>query len=274
METIKNWIEDPNRNYFEGLNIYDAHKKSKKHDAFLKTDSPDQMRVEFLFRQILKLHHVLSAVAPSPNTNPMNIAQPVEKVRIKKPEPVIENHSDPVDLRKNKSYINRTLTLNFSDLSFEDKVLFNNDEAYFLSKKQLMIENGNIEQQMRSLHTKMKSIDPDKKFNKDRKEIMDQLIELEDQKSANWIIIDTWEEIKTDNLPANTEDAEKKAIEKIKLIEAHGNFIYRAEMTIPNMPESTVVLKKKKAAKIAEVERRKQELVNLGAPYNRKSRKK
>lgn len=226
-----------------------------------------------LFRFVIRIYHILLNSKKEPVTNPIKVIHPAEPVKIKKEVTQDEATNRQTDLRTNKSFINKLLTLNFSDMSFDEKLLFNNDESYFLKKKQLMIENGNLEQQMRSLHSKFKAIDPDAKFNKDRKDIMQELSILEDKKSANWTIIDTWEDLlpPAENKP---EDAEKKAIEKLKLIKAHENFIYRAEITLPGMPEGTTKEKKKKQEKRDEMERRLNELIILGSPYNRKSRKK
>jgi hypothetical protein len=189
------------------------------------------------------------------------------------PAPTEAEFSPPEESRKNKKFINNLLTLDYSQIAYQNKLIFFNDEEYFLAKKQLMIRNGNIEQNMRSLHAKVKAIDPDPKFNEDREKIMNALATLDDEKAENWQLIDTWVEPEPDII-LDTAAAIQKALEIEKLVKAHGNYIYRAEITIPGMPEETEKQKKKKADKLAEVKRRKDELIKLSAPYDRKPRKK
>lgn len=270
--TLKEWLSDPGRDYLAGLDLYNQYKKNRKHDAFLNVNNPDKIRIELLFRKLLKILKIKEANGeydqPDPRL-PVSVKK-VQPIVFQEPEAPVQT---PETLKYNKPYINRLLTLNFSDLPFSDKMIFNNDEAYFLTKKQMMIRNGNIEQEMRSLHSKVKSIDPDIKFNKDRKKIMQQLASIDDEKADNWTVIDTWEE----NINQKTADKQSEiqgALSRVKAIKAHDNFIYRAEMAIPGMPENTEYEKKKKLAKIAEVEKRKSELEDWGVPYDRKSRKK
>lgn len=200
----------------------------------------------------------------------------VESKQTKKSE---ENASGtPEELRKNKQYVNKLLTLNYNDLSFQDKEVFFNDELYFLDKKKYLIQISNADREMQSLHAKVKALPEDPKFDNDRKVIMQQLSDLDKEKAKSFLKIDEWVVPEIDKDPSTDVDlvaqkAAEDALNKDKLIKAHNNYIYRAELTLPDMKETTPAEIKKKQEKQAEVDRRKKELEELGVPYNRKSRK-
>jgi hypothetical protein len=270
--TLQEWLSDSERDYVAGLDLYNEHKRDRKHDAFLNVNNPDKIRIELLFRKLLKILKIKEANGEYDEAGALHSA-PIKKVQpitFNEPEPPVQT---PETLKYNKPYINRLLTLNFTDLQFSDKMIFNNDEGYFLKKKGLMIRNGNIEQEMRSLHTKVKSIDADIKFNEDRKKLMQKLAALDDEKADNWEVIDNWEETQEEKVKADLNDVQK-SIERVNLIKANENFIYRAERDLPGMPETTEEEKKKKLSKMAEVARRKEELREMGVPYSRKPRAK
>lgn len=277
MKNILTWIRNQNRDYNEGLEYFHRYKLNTKHDVFFNTSEPKILHRNMLLSQVTKIYHKLAA---NPNLNKETAAESIkikpEPIKIRKIEPQIKKIKQvseiaAAELRVNKKYINKILVLSWDDLTFNEKIIFNNSEDYFLEKKSLMIKNGDIERKIRSLHSKVKTIDPDTNYNKDREKIMQQLVILEDKKAENWISIDTWKEPESD-FSLDTEMAVQKALEREKLIKAHGNFIYRAEIIIPAMPEDSEKQKKKKADKIAELNRRKKELITLGSPYNRKSR--
>ncbi len=174
------------------------------------------------------------------------------------------------ELRSNKQFINKLLTLNWNDLSFNDKLVFNDSEKYFLDKKSLMLHNANIEKEMRSLHTKVKSIAPDNSFDSNRKDIMNGLAALDDAKAANWKKIDTWGEIievVSDNSETDSDKAVRVALEILKKVKANEIYIYRAIKSIPDMPRKTAKQRDKIIKKQEEVEKRKLELIELGHPY-------
>ncbi len=173
-------------------------------------------------------------------------------------------------LRKHKQYINNLLTRNWSDLPYNDKLVFNNDETYFLNKKRIMLLNGDINKSMISLHAKLKAVDPDPKYNDNRKSIITELAALDDEKAANWIVIDTWIEKVTSKQNDNETEVERavrKSKELAKKITANEIYIYRAIKSIPDMPRDTEKQKAKIIKKQNEVEKRKLELEELGHPY-------
>jgi hypothetical protein len=277
---ISKWLNDPNRDYNTGLKIFGKFKVNNKVFTFLNVSNPDQVKTNMLYGQVTKVYNklivnpeLLKDVPAIKQLVKIKKSEPgIKPIKIHKIEPKTAPETDkiipPDNLRKNKQYINKLLTLNWNDLSFSDKVIFNNSEKYFIGKKSLMIENSDIEKQMRSLHTKVKSIDPDDKNNEKRQEIMQELSELDDKKSSNWEVIDKWEEPEPDIIQkSDTETAIREALKREKLIKAHKVYIYRAKKMLDKMPEKTPNQRKRKEKKIAEIERRKKELTDMGDAY-------
>ncbi len=188
-------------------------------------------------------------------------------------EPISEEALEK--LRKNKPMISKLLSLEWKDLSDQEKKVFFESEEYFLAKKTLLHQVSEIDRQMQSLHANLKAKADDPEADAERGEIMDQLSELEERKLELFALIDTFVmKEPAGNDPASiAKAAAKEALEKQKLIEAHENYIYRGEGALANMPENTPAQKKKKQAKLNEINRRREELVKLGKPYNRQSRK-
>lgn len=184
------------------------------------------------------------------------------------------------ELRKNKKFINSLLTLEWKDLSDHDRKIFFDQEEYFQGKKNLLHLVSENDRKMQGLHAKVKAIAEDPEKEQERGEIINELSELEEAKLEIFAAIDTWEAPEPSaSEPAASESealkakAAEEAIAKQKLIAANENYIYRNEPALVNMPETTPSEKKKKQAKADEIERRKQELISLGKPYERKSKK-
>jgi hypothetical protein len=173
------------------------------------------------------------------------------------------------DLRKNKQFVNKLLTMDWKDMSHQDHLVFFNDQVCFQTKKAAFLIISGLDSDMKSLHAKAKAIKKGPANDAARKEVMQEIAAKEESKVHAWAIIDTWEEPSSDQ-----EDIAKKAaaIEKDKLIKAHKIFILRAENVLPNMPEKTAAEKKRKEHKAAEVARRKEELIKMGSPYNEKAK--
>ncbi len=171
------------------------------------------------------------------------------------------------ELRKNKTYINKLLSMNWTDLSFPDKVIFDKSEKLFLEKKTLFIENSDMDREMRSLHAKMKALDPDPKNDLKRKELIQRLASLDDQKADNWEKIDKWEAPIAEKAETESEKAVRLALERERQIKANKIYIYRAEKMLPGMKSDTEKQRRRIEAKKKEIEHRRQELIEWGAPY-------
>lgn len=84
------------------------------------------------------------------------------------------------------------LAFNWDFLNYREKQYFNSDEALFLEKKRLLIENSRITSEMKSLHEKIKLLDEGEKM----QHTAEILIELDSQRTKNWKKLDTWQHLK------------------------------------------------------------------------------
>ena len=286
MKSFVQWLKDPQRNYQTGLEIFNKHKRSTDHDAFLITPNPSQLHKNILHNLMLKLFHILkttgyfdsqkadvSTVTRNPRINkivfkgqelpadPNSLSQ--KQVFASMPE-----GESPMNLRSNKNYVNQLLGLEFSQLSHDNKLIFNNSETDFLNKKAAFISNSDIDRHMRGVQAKMKAIDPNPKFDHVRKELMAELVVLDKSKSANWKTIDTWEKA-SDSIESLKQLGEETELQIItnKRIRANTVFIRRADTAIPKMPSNTENQKKRIQKKTQEVDKRKAELIELGHPF-------
>ncbi len=201
-----------------------------------------------------------------------------KKINIKHIEPVVKKNKKPktpefvpIDkLRKNKMFINNLLSMDWGDLSYQNKLIFNNSEAYFIEKKSLFISNSHKNREMRSLHSKIKTINPDSKNNEKRKNIIQKIAKLDDEIFQNWQMIDNWEENKNKKSSIKESEIKKaveKALERDKKIRTHKSYIYRAEKTLPNMKSETKKQRDKIERKKKKIERYKMELEKEGIHY-------
>jgi len=269
MSELSDWVKSPRQDFKEGVSIYNKHKLTTKHDAFFNTSEPNVIHLNMLYSQLCK-----ALIRERQHPDFKEEVQKVEPIKIKKIESKpkkIEHEKafpSPQSFRGSKPYINKLLALNWSDLSFDDKLLFFNSEKYFLNKKSLFIENSDIEKEMRSLHAKVKLIDPDAKFDGKRKAIMEKLDLLDQSKAANWEKIDTWTEPQ-EFKGTEVEKAVQDALVTQKKIKANQIYIYRAEKKLMDMPNLTDKQREKRNIKQAEIDKRKKELIELGQPYKK-----
>jgi hypothetical protein len=199
-------------------------------------------------------------------TAPATAAPPEETVTMP------DARGEVADYRKNKGYVNKLLTMNWENLNFKEKQIFYDSQAVFLQKKQALFYISEIDRRMNSLHAKMRAQPNTAAGSRKRAELLEQLQNADDERKSHWSVIDDWAK------PTNKQITEKEKIEKAKKealatqkrILANNNYIYRYEDAVddPKLSE-----KRRKHLK-TEVERRKQELIDMGAPYSRKARKK
>jgi hypothetical protein len=221
----------------------------------------------------LKLKRPGSAkFAEQKKSEPPATTAPATAAPIEETETMPDARGEVTDYRKNKGYVNKLLTMNWENLNFKEKQIFYDSQAVFLQKKQALFYISEIDRRMNSLHAKMRAQPNTAAGSRKRAELLEQLQNADDERKSHWSVIDDWAK------PTNKQITEKEKIEKAKKealatqkrILANNNYIYRYEDAVddPKLSE-----KRRKHLK-TEVERRKQELIDMGAPYSRKTRKK
>lgn len=261
MESLTQWLNNKDRKFNTGVKLYNAVKISTKHDAFFATQDPTPLHMKMLHAQLVKLYAKNAPARLKKDHSKKPVKAPL--VRAINLEGLSDSDNTPATninlVRKNKVLTNKFLTLEYSMLSPGEKAVFFNDENYFQHKKALLQKNGDIEQNMRSIHTKMKNADL-----KDRQDLIYELAALDDKRATNFEIIDTWTQDNVlTSIPTDKDPAAPNALELDKKFRVNKSYIYRAEKMLPNMKESTAEQREKKNAKQAEIQRRIEENKSL-----------
>ncbi len=214
----------------------------------------------------LKLKRPVKTAQPPAQTSAPESKPAQPATRKIPPEPL----TDVDAYRKNKDYINKLLTMNWETLEHKEKLIFNSDHEYFLEKKKAFFTIAALDRQMKSKHAKMRALPEVEKNNPGRAGLLKDISTLDGTKTELWAIIDTWEEPLAPGTEAEKiEKAKKEALESDRKAKADSNYIWRAEREL--MKESISEARRKYLIK--EIARRKQNLIDQGKPYNRKTRK-
>jgi len=196
------------------LDIYNKYKIDKKYDKFFAEEqNPDinSLRFRMLLARVREMYRKLeqnNAFDPE-SVASETIAVTDDNDEIEKSKPIIVK---PLDLGKKtlKVVVDNNPHIHRDKLSEEMQILYD--------------ENGKMNQEMKSKHALLNVATSDA----ERKELMDQLCELEETQNKNWATIDQWYQ---DNI-VNTkkEPAPKKVLEPAEIakkIDAAKNYIAR-----------------------------------------------
>lgn len=172
---INAWIHNPERDYHEGLLIYNKYKNTNKFDNYLQSfESPSRNSMQFkmLYKRIVEIHRKLSQ-------NPNLI----------KPEDITVKPIDVNALLKKKGQQDNSLKANRPIIVDNPLV-----EVSQLPKElqQDYMENKILTKEIGILHEEMKSLPGNEKFNAKRKIIAEKITDKDDKRAANWEKIDNW----------------------------------------------------------------------------------
>ncbi|MGM0530942.1 MAG: hypothetical protein ACQER7_06280 [Bacteroidota bacterium] len=191
MTQLKRWLNNPDRSYAEGVEMYKRHKGADQFFKFFsqkKEATPKDPEYKMLVQRLTRLERVLRQQKKK--------QKPEEKAKAQGQKPIktdkISNVRTPghvKGMRNNTKYVSKLLSLNWKDFEQRDKEVFFNNKAYFEYKKKLFIENSDIEKKLKSLHASLKN----QEDKNQRKVIVSELKSLEDAKGINWEKIDDWE---------------------------------------------------------------------------------
>lgn len=78
------------------------------------------------------------------------------------------------------------LAFSWDLLNYNEKLYFQNNQILFLQKKTKLIENSKLNNEMKSLHAKLKLIEEGEEM----QGIANKLILLDNKKADNWLEID------------------------------------------------------------------------------------
>jgi chromosome segregation ATPase len=228
LKKISDWLKNPDRNFADGVAIWNDYKKTDKNcaafDKFFSATNPAKNSTQFtmLVRKVADIHRKLSA-------NPSLIKQPPVTVAQLQPKTMQEKFAKR--LQELKSERPRIVDNPIVDV----KELPENLQQLYFKNKELVKKRAGY-------HMKAKSFDEGAEFNEQRKKYDDLVVEIDDEIAENWRQIDNWHKEKN-NPPAEKEpDAEPKLTDKVKKINNLTNYINRAKAKIKSFPEEAAKL--------------------------------
>lgn len=191
MNELKNWLNNPNRDYQTGVELYRQHKGADQFYSFFtkaKNPSPKDTEFSMLIQRLQRVNQVIkrnpqkSKSAKHQSKAPKTKDIKVEQIKRKAPAHI-------EGLRNNNKYVNKILALNWSDLDQRDRDVFFDNKDFFQEKKNRFLETSRIEKSIKTIHAQMKNTE-DKA---ERKEKVTELKRLENRKNEFWDLIDDWD---------------------------------------------------------------------------------
>ena len=234
---IKKWIDDPNKNYLEGVEIFKQHKINDKYDAFFMqvTNPPvSDMHYKLLTKKVAQIYRKLVLNPPEKPDTRQEVDIQVKKINLTKPKN---------DLRTINELVDDFDKLEFSLLPYgELKLLANElspelgkqpkskeiikslneikkynklkpDKFYLIDRPKIRKPETEINledlpevlqfkfKENQQLTTEMATMHAKAKASKEEKEraeFIECLLDLDDRRAANWIDIDAWWKTKDD----------------------------------------------------------------------------
>lgn len=237
MEELKNWLSDKAADYQLGVTIYNQHKRNHKFDAFfsqVRTSKPGDVHFEMLREQLLRINRLMQAypdVASKAN-------QPI-RVEHQRAKPIALDKI-PAKKQAQKDHIHIT------DNPFVDISLLPPD------LQKLYTRNKDTYKTMVELYSKMKQATDDDS----RKQLLEELTELQSERKANWQAIDSYVEARKLTDPA----VKLKQIKAQQRAELLGRYIRRTTREL-----ETVKTAQKKLEKQAKIDQWQSELDTINA---------
>jgi hypothetical protein len=225
---IQTWLQNPDRDYATGLNLYNSYKINNKYDAFfaqVTAPHPNSMHFKILLDKIKDINRKLLA-------NPSLV----------KPEPITVKPINTDELKK--KYNQRSKAIEPKRPTIVDNPLVDVKELPANLQK-LYFENKDLVVKRAGQHEKMRLLDPSPKFNAERKVLAQEIIQFDNTIAANWLEIDTWWKGHTTiKAEKNSQKdivmetlAKKRKVENLKI------YIAREEKKIAADPEQELKLR-------------------------------
>lgn len=253
--TLNQWLSSPNKNYAEGVALYKEHKGADQYYNYflqVKTALTGSPHFSMLLRKLQRVARIAAQypLEKKETVKPAKTQRSARDIKVQRIDLNARSKGTSLNLitaaslRKNPKYVNKVLTLKWSDLQQRDKEVFFSSQAYFESKQNALFLVSKTEQKLKGLHAQLKSDIPKSK----KVEILSQAKVMETEKVKIFEQIDTFKEPeKVDPIEAAKKEATKKAIKKGQL----PGYIRKAENALKDPDKKyTGKVRKNKEAKI------------------------
>jgi len=172
LQNILTWLQNPARDYKTGLEIYMEYRSNKKFDQFFQSvtePAPGSMQFKMLLQKVNEIYRKVQQNPGLTKPEPITV-KPINIDELKK------NKLDPIG--SNRPRIVENPLVNVKELP-EDL-------------QKLYFENKALTKEISDLHTQLKALPKDKRYDNKRKELANIICLKDDKRAANWLAIDTW----------------------------------------------------------------------------------
>jgi hypothetical protein len=206
LQEIKTWLDNPNREYAIGLSIYNDYKPSRKFDDFFNVQNPhpESMQFKMLTQRVREIYRKIQQSPGLLKADPITV-KPINIDDLKKKSGQRVN-----PLGSDRPRIVTNPLVEVSQLPEELQ------QSYF--------ENKNLTREIGVLHTELKAVPKDSKFNDKRKALAETITKKDDARAENWEKIDIWwkgNKLATDQQKQDFDDKKeelKVSIQEAKII--------------------------------------------------------
>lgn len=261
LKEIQAWINDPERSYQKGLDIFNEFKtasqaeKRDRYFASVKDPDPGSAVFNILVSQVKSIYGKLKSNPELLEDQSTPVESSNERKHIKPAAPAIEVKKIEVGYKTGKRSlkIDHNPRINYQDLPEEMKKLYDRN-------CQIPKEQNAIIEEVNSAKT-----------DQERKALMDKVEAMDNEQKTNWKAIDSWYEnnISNKNTPANSPGDEEiaRTIREAKQIRNLEQDIAREERSTVNSTNAN-----KSGKKMKRIEEKHKKLAELGVKDFRQRR--
>lgn len=177
MLELQTWINNPEREYADGVRIYKQLGTDSKKKTFYETEKPTTLHRNMLFADLARMYRIADANKKIPATKGKAITPtPIDLSKLLK----------NVAPEKLKQFVNAALKKEYETLSAAERQLFAND-ADFGTRQEAYNQAVEMRKEMTALHEKIKLPELSEE---ERAETSKLLLDLEQEEQKRWLIVD------------------------------------------------------------------------------------
>ena len=205
MEDLGLYLKSETKDYQTGLALLEKYQTDKNKIAFFKKQSkPQPMHLNMMLKALSNIYRINGQRTKSKP----NVAEPAIKIDLT-PIRIERKHFSEVDASKPEPKLDQSKLLTNKLLARQWNELDKKEQDYFVSqnifehKKNLMLENGAIENELKSIHARLEQASVS-----ERGEMAEKLVSLKKQQAENWAMIDNFVSVPVVEKSEKTEKAE------------------------------------------------------------------
>ncbi|MFA6400893.1 MAG: hypothetical protein WCX31_04600 [Salinivirgaceae bacterium] len=175
-QKLKSWLQSPERDYNAGVTLFKELKVNPKKEGFFNTEEPEAIHRNMLYSLLANYHRVYNQDEKQPekeeaSNKKQSTSKNLQEVKEKLGEVEKEIATGRVVIDKNPR-------VKYEDLSDELKKAYD--------------ENGENYSKVKTLHAKIKAVPADVTNDEERKELLNEMLSIQENIKANWKLIDDW----------------------------------------------------------------------------------